>query len=65
MTHDDNDSPAPCFKRETKLISGVCPDCGQELEFFSVPELRNQGICYHCKKPFDVKAFAAKAGLSI
>ncbi|MCL2029456.1 MAG: hypothetical protein FWG97_03485 [Deltaproteobacteria bacterium] len=67
MTHDDNDflPKADCFKEETKLIAGVCQECGRELEFFSVPELRAQKICYHCKKPFDSKAFADKAGLSV
>ena len=67
MTHDDQDPlQAPdCMKEETLLLTGVCPACGAELEFFSVPELRNQKTCYQCKKPFDPKAFAAKAGVSI
>ena len=67
MTHDDHDAlqSPDCMKEETTLISGACPECGKELEFFSVPELRNQKTCYNCKKPFDAKAFATKAGLSI
>ncbi|MCL2029774.1 MAG: hypothetical protein FWG97_05100 [Deltaproteobacteria bacterium] len=67
MTHHDDDplkSP-DCMKEETTLVNGPCPECGQELEFFSLAELRNQKTCYHCKKPFDAKAFAAKAGLSV
>ena len=67
MTHHNNDpleSP-DCMKEETMLLNGPCPECGQELEFFSLPELRNQKTCYHCKKPFDAKAFAAKLGHSI
>ena len=67
MTNDPNDPlRAPdCMQEDTKLISGPCPLCGETLEFFSVSELRAQGHCYNCKKPFDAKAFADKAGVSI
>ncbi len=67
MTNDPNDplSAPDCMKEETRLISGVYPLCGETLEFFSVPELRAQGHCYNCKQPFDAKAFAEKAGVSI
>ncbi len=67
MTNDADDPlRAPdCMQEETKLITGNCPLCGAELEFFSVSELRNQSRCYNCKKPLDVKAFAAKAGVSV
>ncbi|MDR0881037.1 MAG: hypothetical protein LBP55_00605 [Candidatus Adiutrix sp.] len=61
----DAQSAPECMHEETTLIEGVCPECGKELEFFSVNELRNQKTCYHCKKAFDTKAFAAKAGVSI
>jgi hypothetical protein len=47
------------------LITGPCPKCGGELEFFSIPELRNASHCYLCKAPFDAKEFAKKQGLSI
>jgi predicted RNA-binding Zn-ribbon protein involved in translation (DUF1610 family) len=53
------------MKEETQLITGPCPACGKELEFFSINELRNQSHCYECKAPFDAKAFATKLGLSI
>jgi hypothetical protein len=53
------------MKEDTKLITGPCPKCGAELEFFSVTELRNQKHCYGCKAPFDPKAFADKLGISI
>lgn len=59
------DESPDCMKEETKLMVGNCPLCGQELEFFSVTELRNQRHCYNCKKDFDAKAFAAKLGISI
>ena len=67
MTPEDHDPlQAPdCMKEETMLLTGACPECGAELEFFSVPELRNQKTCYMCKKPFDAQAFAAKAGVSL
>ena len=67
MTNDPNDPlRAPdCMQEETKLITGACPNCGKELEFFSVSELRSAGHCYHCKEKLDVKALADKAGLSI
>lgn len=67
MTNDPNDPlRAPdCMQEDTRLIEGVCPKCGKELEFFSVSELRNQKHCYNCKEPLDTKAFAEKAGLSI
>jgi uncharacterized CHY-type Zn-finger protein len=54
-----------CMKEQTTLIVGPCPKCGQELEFFSIPELRNASHCYNCKAPFDPKEFAKKQGLSI
>lgn len=67
MTNDANDPlKAPdCMKEDTRLITGICPKCGEELEFFSVTELRNQSRCYNCKEPLDVKAIADKAGVSI
>jgi uncharacterized CHY-type Zn-finger protein len=67
MTNEPNDPlTAPdCMQEETRLITGECPLCGEELEFFSISELRNQAHCYNCKKPFDAKAFAGKLGLSI
>jgi len=67
MTNDPNDPlRAPdCMQEDTRLITGVCPKCGKELEFFSVSELRSQGHCYHCKQPLDVKTIADKAGVSI
>jgi predicted RNA-binding Zn-ribbon protein involved in translation (DUF1610 family) len=54
-----------CMQEETKLITGPCPKCGAELEFFSVSELRNASHCYSCKAVFDPKDFASKLGLSI
>ena len=54
-----------CMKEQTMLITGPCPKCGQELEFFSIPELRNASHCYNCKASFDPKEFAQKLGLSI
>ena len=62
MFQDDQDplQGPDCMKEETTLIAGTCPECGGELEFFSVTEVRNQKTCYLCKKPFDAKAFAAK-----
>lgn len=66
MTEDNDPLESPdCMKEDMKLLTGVCPECGKELEFFSVSELRNAGHCYNCKKPLDTKAFAAKAGVSI
>ncbi len=67
MSNDPNDPlRAPdCMQEETRLIQGVCPHCGAELEFFSVPELRQTSHCPKCKQPLDVKAIAAKAGVSI
>lgn len=67
MTNDPNDPlQAPdCMKEDTKLITGTCPKCGGELEFFSVSELRAASHCYNCKQPLDTKALAAKVGLSI
>ncbi|MDR2455020.1 MAG: hypothetical protein LBE49_00275 [Deltaproteobacteria bacterium] len=59
------ESVPDCMQEETKLITGPCPKCGAELEFFSIPELRNTSHCYSCKAPFDVKAFADKLGLSV
>ncbi|MDR1394618.1 MAG: hypothetical protein LBK52_00410 [Deltaproteobacteria bacterium] len=59
------ESTPDCMKEETKLITGPCPACGQELEFFSIDELRNQKHCYECKAPFDAKEFARKQGLTI
>jgi predicted RNA-binding Zn-ribbon protein involved in translation (DUF1610 family) len=50
---------------ETKLLTGPCPKCGKELEFFSVAELRNASHCYECKAPFDPHEFAKKLGISI
>ncbi|MDR1608123.1 MAG: hypothetical protein LBT38_06915 [Deltaproteobacteria bacterium] len=54
-----------CMQEETRLITGPCPKCGQELEFFSVNEVRNASRCYICKEPFDSKAFAKELGISI
>lgn len=67
MTNDvDDPLRAPdCMQEETRLITGTCPECGAELEFFSVSELRNQKHCYNCKKPLNTKDIAAKAGISI
>ena len=70
MTHD-NDDPlrAPdCMQEDTRLIQGICPYCGAELEFFSVSELRQTGHCPNCKhvlEPKDLHAIADKAGVSI
>lgn len=67
MTIDANDPlQAPeCMQEETKLISGACANCGQELEFFSNTELRNAKVCPNCKKPLDTKSIAEKAGVAI
>ncbi|MDR2339646.1 MAG: hypothetical protein LBF40_05895 [Deltaproteobacteria bacterium] len=65
MSITEVDSNPDCMKEETRLITGPCPVCGKELEFFSINELRNQGHCYECHAPFDPKAFATKLGLSI
>ncbi|MDR1657657.1 MAG: hypothetical protein LBT47_08905 [Deltaproteobacteria bacterium] len=54
-----------CMQEETQLITGPCPKCGEELEFFSIPELRNTSHCYACKAPFEPKVFAQKLGISI
>jgi uncharacterized CHY-type Zn-finger protein len=59
------ESSPDCMKEETQLITGPCPQCGKELEFFSLNELRNASHCYNCKAPFDPKPFAQKLGLSI
>jgi hypothetical protein len=61
----ENQAVPDCMQEDTKLITGPCPICKAELEFFSVDELRNQKTCYSCKAPFDAKAFATKLGLSI
>ena len=60
-----DESVPDCMQEETRLITGPCPKCGAELEFFSIPELRNTSHCYSCKAPFDPKEFAVKQGLSI
>ncbi|MDR2405230.1 MAG: hypothetical protein LBE27_02550 [Deltaproteobacteria bacterium] len=65
MSITEIESNPDCMKEETKLITGPCPACGKELEFFSITELRNQSHCYECHAPFDSKAFAHKLGLSI
>ncbi|MDR1083837.1 MAG: hypothetical protein LBP22_03015 [Deltaproteobacteria bacterium] len=59
------ESTPDCMKEDTKLITGPCPKCGGELEFFSISELRNQSHCYICKAPFDPREFAKKLDLSI
>ncbi|MDR1052271.1 MAG: hypothetical protein LBP95_14670 [Deltaproteobacteria bacterium] len=61
----EEQSSPECMREETRLITGPCPKCGQELEFFSVTELRNQKHCHSCKAPFDARAFADKLGISI
>ncbi|MDR3204244.1 MAG: hypothetical protein LBV23_05830 [Deltaproteobacteria bacterium] len=62
----DNDGAVPeCMQENTQLITGPCPKCGGELEFFSITELRNASHCYLCKAKFDPKEFAQKLGLSI
>ncbi|MDR1109843.1 MAG: hypothetical protein LBP92_03870 [Deltaproteobacteria bacterium] len=58
-------STPDCLKQEVKVITGPCPKCGAEMEFFTVSELRNQKSCQTCKAPFDAKAFADEQGLSI
>jgi predicted RNA-binding Zn-ribbon protein involved in translation (DUF1610 family) len=65
MSITEVESKPDCMQEDTKLITGPCPACGKELEFFSVDELRNQAHCYECKAPFDSKAFAKKLGISI
>jgi predicted RNA-binding Zn-ribbon protein involved in translation (DUF1610 family) len=65
MTIKDIESTPECMQEETKLMTGPCPKCGKELEFFSVAELRNTSHCYECKEPFDSHAFAKKLGISI
>lgn len=66
MTNDNDPLESPdCMKEDMRLITGVCPECGEELEFFSLSELRNASRCYKCKKTLDTKAIAAKAGVSI
>jgi predicted RNA-binding Zn-ribbon protein involved in translation (DUF1610 family) len=60
-----DDATPDCMQEQTMLITGPCPKCGEELEFFSINEVRNQAHCYNCKAPFDSKAFAEKLGLSI
>lgn len=62
---DDPLQAPDCMKEDTRLIEAVCPKCGAELEFFSVSELRQTSHCPKCKAPLDVKAIAAKAGVSI
>ena len=59
------ESVPDCMQEETRLITGPCPKCGAELEFFSIPELRNASNCPSCKADFDPKPFAEKLGLSI
>jgi len=56
---------AGCRAQKTQLFAGRCPHCGQELEFFTITEIRNQRYCYHCKGKFDPGKFAADIGLSI
>lgn len=53
-----------CRAQNTTLLIGTCPHCGQELEFFTVTEIKNQRYCYHCKKEFDREKFARDLGLS-
>ncbi|UQZ89619.1 hypothetical protein C4J81_10530 [Deltaproteobacteria bacterium Smac51] len=67
MTNDPNDPlRAPdCMQEDTRLIQGTCSNCGAELEFFSVSELRQTGHCPNCKQHLDVKSIADKAGVSI
>ena len=67
MTDDQNNplqSP-DCMQEKTELITGACGSCGQELEFFSVTELRNAKSCPKCKVALDTKSIAEKAGISI
>ncbi|MDR2352844.1 MAG: hypothetical protein LBF22_06705 [Deltaproteobacteria bacterium] len=65
MAIKDIESTPECMQEETKLITGPCPECGAELEFFSTSELRNTSHCYECKKPFDPEVFAKKQGIAI
>jgi predicted RNA-binding Zn-ribbon protein involved in translation (DUF1610 family) len=62
---EDVESKPDCMAEETKLITGPCPKCGKELEFFSIPELRNASHCYECKAPFDPFEFAKKLGIAL
>ncbi|MDR1038579.1 MAG: hypothetical protein LBR80_00135 [Deltaproteobacteria bacterium] len=65
MSIKDIESQPECMQEETRLITGPCPACGKELEFFTISELRNASHCYECKAPFDPHEFAKKLGLSI
>jgi predicted RNA-binding Zn-ribbon protein involved in translation (DUF1610 family) len=65
MSIKDVEATPDCMQEQTQLITGPCPACGKELEFFSVTELRNASHCYECKAPFDPKEFAKKLGLSV
>jgi len=56
---------AGCKAQKMQLFAGPCPHCGQELEFFTMAEMKNQRYCYHCKGKFDPVKFAADLGLSI
>ena len=54
-----------CKAQKTDLLTGICPHCGKELEFFTITEIKNQRYCYHCKKKFDREKFAKDLGLSV
>lgn len=30
-----------CRAQKTDLLTGICPHCGKELEFFTVTEIKN------------------------
>jgi len=54
-----------CQSPRLQQFTGLCPHCGQEMEFFTVAEIKNQRYCYHCKGKFDKDKFLTDLGLSI
>jgi predicted amidophosphoribosyltransferase len=53
-----------CQAPRAQHLTGLCPHCGQEMEFFTVTEIKNQRYCYHCKGKFDSDKFLTDLGLS-
>ena len=54
-----------CQSPRAQQFIWICPHCGQELEFFTIAEIKNQRYCYHCKGKLDRDKVLADLGLSV
>ena len=39
------------MEKQEKIEKGICPGCGQEVDFRVVPELRGQVVRMHMREP--------------